>query len=36
MLCNITERELHIIKMIGDRIKKKDPKPDVILFGSHA
>lgn len=32
----MTERESHIAKMIGDRIKTKDPKADVILFGSHA
>ena len=32
----MTERESHIAKMIGDRIKMKDPKAEVILFGSHA
>ncbi len=32
----MTERESHIAKMIGERIKMKDPKADVILFGSHA
>ncbi len=31
----MTERESNIAKMIGDRIKTKDPKADVILFGSH-
>lgn len=32
----MTERESHIAKLIGDRIKLKDPDADVILFGSHA
>jgi len=32
----MTERESHIAKMIGDRIRTKDPKADVILLGSHA
>lgn len=32
----MTERELHISKLIGSRIKTKDPKAEVILFGSHA
>ena len=32
----MTEREIHITKMISSRIKQKDPKAKVILFGSHA
>ena len=32
----MNERESHIARMIGDRIRTKDPKAEVILFGSHA
>jgi len=32
----MTERELHIVKMISSRIKQKDSGAEVILFGSHA
>jgi predicted nucleotidyltransferase len=32
----MTEREKDIVKMISSRIKQKDPKAKVILFGSHA
>ena len=32
----MTEREVHIVKMISFRIKQKDPGAEVILFGSHA
>jgi uncharacterized protein len=32
----MTERESHIASIIGRRIKMKDPKAEVILFGSHA
>jgi predicted nucleotidyltransferase len=32
----MTEREIHITKMISSRIKQKDPRAEVILFGSHA
>ena len=32
----MTERELHIAKMISSRIRHQDPKAEVILFGSHA
>ena len=32
----MTEREVHIAKMISSRIKQKDPRAEVILFGSHA
>lgn len=32
----MTEREVHITKMISSRIKQKDPGAEVILFGSHA
>lgn len=32
----MTEREVHIAKMISSRIKQKDPSAEVILFGSHA
>ena len=32
----MTEREVHITKMISSRIKQKDPGAVVILFGSHA
>ena len=32
----MTEREVHIAKMISSRIKQKDPGAKVILFGSHA
>jgi len=31
----MTEREVHISKMISSRIKQKDPRAKVILFGSH-
>jgi len=31
----MTEREVHISKMISSRIKQKDPGAKVILFGSH-
>ena len=32
----MTEREINITRLIGSRIKRKDTKADVILFGSHA
>ena len=32
----MTDKETHIAKLIGSRIKHRDPKADVILFGSHA
>ena len=32
----MTDRESHIAQLISSRIKHKDPKADVILFGSHA
>lgn len=32
----MTEREINITRLIGSRIKRKDPNADVILFGSHA
>lgn len=32
----MTTKDSNIAKMIGSRIKKKDPKAEVILFGSHA
>jgi predicted nucleotidyltransferase len=32
----MSNNEINIIRLIKDRIKKKDPFADVILFGSHA
>jgi predicted nucleotidyltransferase len=32
----MTDRELHISRLIRSRIKLKDPTAEVILFGSHA
>jgi predicted nucleotidyltransferase len=32
----MTARESHIAKIISERIKEKDPKANIILFGSHA
>ena len=32
----MTERESQIANLISARIKKQDPKAEVILFGSHA
>lgn len=32
----MSNNELNIIRLIKERIKKKDPLADIILFGSHA
>jgi len=32
----MTEKESHIANLISTRIKHRDPKAEVILFGSHA
>lgn len=32
----MNNNEINIIRLIKERIKKKDPLADIILFGSHA
>ena len=35
-ICGMTEKEREIARIIGTRIKRRDPDAEVILFGSHA
>jgi uncharacterized protein len=32
----MSNNEINVIRLIKERIKKKDPLADIILFGSHA
>lgn len=32
----MTEKEIHITRLISSRIKEEDPEAGIILFGSHA
>lgn len=34
--CSMTPREKEILTLIEDRIKRKDPSAQIVLFGSHA
>src|SRR6185436_10084934 len=35
-LCKMNQKEKNILQMIKERIKRKEPSADIILFGSHA